>query len=216
MAIPPCPGPNAPGTLGPTAEIAMLARLARNVRLNALLGAALIAAGCATGYVENDADATYEATATERAGGPITGFFESTKISYRNQTPLCDDPLVLRRIARRVPAEVRNTLHRDISVVRFEHPVQTGFQDRTYDVDYQRVHTEVGSVRKGTVVGREQLGQRFCRVRALFSDHHERNVYYVTETPMGFAGSGHNMTFCVAGLDPWYVHGHHCSSLRSQ
>ena len=47
-------------------------------------------------------------------------------------------------------------------------------------------------------------------------DHRKRTIYYVVETPMGFAGVGHNTEFCIAGLDPWYVHGHHCSSLRHQ
>ena len=64
--------------------------------------------------------------------------------------------------------------------------------------------------------GRNQIGQRFCKVPVTLSDHSHRTVYYVTETPMGFAGVGHNMEFCIAGLDAWYVHGSHCSSLRHQ
>ena len=111
------------------------------------------------------------------------------------RTPACDDKFVLRHIERRTPIETRAQSHHPLTITHFEHPRQTQYAPRG---------------------GRNQIGQRFCRVRATFSDHKKRAIFYVVETPMGFAGVGHNVTYCIAGLDPWYVHGHHCSSLRQQ
>lgn len=176
----------------------------------AILATTLVAVGCAspgTGGVN-------DSVSTMNAGNAFTGLIEDTRISYSAELPHCGDELVLRRIARRVPAEMRNTLHRHLAVVEFEHPHQTSHVSADHAVVEREVHhPKLGRLVKKEVVGKRQVSQRFCRVRALFSDHRKRNVHYVIETPMGFAGIGHNVTFCVAGLDPWYVHGRHCSSL---
>ena len=148
--------------------------------------------------------------------------YEDTRLSYRNpdpgralkatlpgrfgrkarreryedaRTPACDDRFVLRHIERRTPLETRAQSHHPLTITHFGHPSQSQYQPRW---------------------GRNQIAQRFCHVRATFSDHKKRTIYYVVETPMGFAGVGHNVTYCIAGLDPWYVHGGHCSSLRQQ
>ena len=111
------------------------------------------------------------------------------------RTPHCDDRFVLNRLRLRVPKETHLTTSHARYVEKLGHPHQTTYVPRH---------------------GRNQIAQRFCRVSATLSDHSHRTIYYVVETPMGFSGVGHNVTFCIAGLDPWYVHGSHCSSLRQQ
>ena len=111
------------------------------------------------------------------------------------RTPHCDDRFVLNRLRLRVPKETHLTTHRARYVEKLGHPRQTSYVPRH---------------------GRNQIAQRFCTVSATLSDHSHRTIHYVVETPMGYAGVGHNVTFCIAGLDPWYVHGSHCSSLRHQ
>ena len=111
------------------------------------------------------------------------------------RTPACDDRFALNRIRLRTPKETHLTTHRALYVEQLEHPRERGFTPRH---------------------GRNQIAQRFCEVSATLSDHSHHTIHYVVETPMGFAGVGHNVTFCIAGLDPWYVHGHRCSSLRHQ
>ena len=111
------------------------------------------------------------------------------------RTPHCGDPLVLNRIKLRTPKETHLTTRHARYVERFGRARENQYVPRR---------------------GRNQIAQRFCQVSATLSDHSHRTIYYVVETPMGFAGVGHNMEFCIAGLDPWYVHGHRCSSLRHQ
>ena len=184
----------------------MIAAIIRNVRIASTLGLGFTLAACSAGT----------GTGVNASGGnPVSAFVQNTKLSYRPDTPMCDDPLVLARIQRRVPPEMRNMLHRHLAVESFEHPRQTGYVPADYLETAEVVHhPKLGRLVKKDVVGKRQLSQRYCQVRARFSDHHTRTVYYVTETPMGFAGVGHNMTYCVAGLDPWYVHGHNCGALR--
>ena len=118
------------------------------------------------------------------------------KLRYEDtRTPHCDDKFVLAHIKRRTPLETWNTTHETRYIESFGHAVQREYQPRQ---------------------GRNQIAQRFCTVNALFSDHKHRKIDYVIETPMGFAGVGHNVTYCIRGLDPWYVHGGHCSALRDQ
>ena len=111
------------------------------------------------------------------------------------RTPHCGDKFVLAHIKRRTPLETWNTTHETRYIKSFGHPTERQFQPRQ---------------------GRNQIAQRFCTVTAQFSDHKHRTIDYVVETPMGFAGVGHNVTYCIRGIDPWYVHGSHCSSLREQ
>jgi hypothetical protein len=41
-----------------------------------------------------------------------------------------------------------------------------------------------------------------------------RDIWYLIEIPMGFAGVGSNVEFCVAGFDRWNVYGGGCRVLR--
>ena len=121
---------------------------------------------------------------------------EARRLRYENaRTPHCGDKFVLKHIKRRTPLETWYTIHKPRYIESFGHPRERQFVPRQ---------------------GRNQIAQRFCTVTALFSDHKHRKIDYVVETPMGFAGVGHNVTYCIRGIDPWYVHGGHCSALREQ
>lgn len=56
--------------------------------------------------------------------------------------------------------------------------------------------------------------REYCRATALTSDGRKRPLWYLIERGFGFAGFGSNIEYCLSGLDPWYVHGAHCASVR--
>lgn len=56
--------------------------------------------------------------------------------------------------------------------------------------------------------------REYCRATAITSDGQKRPLWYLIERSFGFAGFGSNIEYCLSGLDPWYVHGAECASLR--
>ena len=58
------------------------------------------------------------------------------------------------------------------------------------------------------------IERRYCRATVALSDGDSRTVRYLIERPMGFAGIGSNVEFCVAGFDRWYVYNGRCRVLR--
>ncbi|WP_349433764.1 hypothetical protein [Pararhizobium sp. A13] len=56
--------------------------------------------------------------------------------------------------------------------------------------------------------------REYCRATAITTDGETRALWYLIERGFGFAGIGSNIEFCVGGLDPWYVYGAQCASLR--
>ena len=46
------------------------------------------------------------------------------------------------------------------------------------------------------------------------ADGQQRDLWYVVQWGLGFAGSGYKIDFCISGLDPWHVYGADCRSLR--
>ena len=57
------------------------------------------------------------------------------------------------------------------------------------------------------------IERRYCRATVALSDGDSRTVRYLIERPMGFAGIGSNVEFCVAGFDRWYVYNGRCRVL---
>jgi hypothetical protein len=59
-------------------------------------------------------------------------------------------------------------------------------------------------------------GRKFCHAGARMSDGRTRDLWYILETPGGFAGPPKlaNLEFCIAGLDPWHIYGKDCSTIR--
>lgn len=58
------------------------------------------------------------------------------------------------------------------------------------------------------------IARRYCGATARLSDGRKRYVWYLIENPMGYAGVGNNVEFCVTGFDRWYVYSGRCRVLR--
>lgn len=58
------------------------------------------------------------------------------------------------------------------------------------------------------------IDRRYCQAKVALTDGHHRDIWYLIEIPMGFAGVGSNVEFCVAGFDRWNVYGGGCRVLR--
>ena len=54
----------------------------------------------------------------------------------------------------------------------------------------------------------------YCHGTAQMNDGHKRQIWWLIEGGMGFAGLGDNLEFCISGLDPLKVHGAWCRSVR--
>jgi hypothetical protein len=106
---------------------------------------------------------------------------------------VCGNPSVLGFITRRFDYKAANYLHANLAIAEIRDMGQSRFEPRDY------TH----------LVERE-----YCYGTAVMSDGVRRPLWYLIERPWGFAGVGSNIEFCVGGLDPWYVYGAHCSSLR--
>ncbi len=59
-----------------------------------------------------------------------------------------------------------------------------------------------------------RVQREYCRATATTTDGQRRPLWYLIERGWGFAGIGSNVEFCLSGLDPWYVYGAQCASLR--
>lgn len=58
------------------------------------------------------------------------------------------------------------------------------------------------------------IARRYCYGTVDLSDGQRRPMWYLIEDPMGFAGIGSNVEFCVSGFDRWLVYNGHCRVLR--
>jgi len=58
------------------------------------------------------------------------------------------------------------------------------------------------------------IARRYCGATVVLSNGHRRDLWYLIEDKMGFAGFGDNVEFCVSGFDPWYVYNGRCRVLR--
>jgi hypothetical protein len=76
---------------------------------------------------------------------------------------------------------------------------------------------EIRDMRQKRVVLRDEtrpIQREYCRATAITTDGQKRALWYLIERGFGFAGIGSNIEFCLSGLDPWYVYGAQCASLR--
>ncbi|MCK3775313.1 hypothetical protein MZK49_01060 [Ensifer sesbaniae] len=106
---------------------------------------------------------------------------------------VCSEASVLGFITSRFEYRAANYLHADLSIAEIRNMGQDRheFRDETHLVE-----------------------REYCFATAVMTDGQQRSLYYLIERPWGFAGVGRNIEFCVGGLDPWYVYGAHCASLR--
>ncbi|HEV7416728.1 hypothetical protein [Tianweitania sediminis] len=58
------------------------------------------------------------------------------------------------------------------------------------------------------------IARLYCGGIVQLSDGMQRNIWYLIEEGMGFAGTGYNVEFCVDGFDRWNVYSGACRVLR--
>ncbi len=104
----------------------------------------------------------------------------------------CSDTRTLARITERFAWAERNTWQRGYQIAVIERP----------------------RLRYTVLRGPSRIRHRHCHASALMTDGVRRTVYYTVSAGMGFASIGNGVDFCLAGLDPWRVHGAACRSLR--
>lgn len=103
------------------------------------------------------------------------------------------------------------------------HPSVLGFITRRFDykaANYLHANIAIAEIRDmglGRFEPRDEthlVERQYCQATAVTTDGQRRPMWYLIEWPWGFAGVGSNVEFCIGGLDPWYVYGAHCASLR--
>lgn len=107
--------------------------------------------------------------------------------------PACDAPQVLSYIQNRFVWTDRHVLKRGLAIDHIE-----------------RVHTNHS--RAGHQYW--SIPRLYCHGTAQMNDGHKRQIWWLIEGGMGFAGLGDNLEFCISGLDPLKVHGAWCRSVR--
>lgn len=90
-----------------------------------------------------------------------------------------------------------------------------------YAADYPGIDATIRRMGHGKLMRSEPKGEalssverHYCHARASLSDGERRDVWFLVERNMSFAGLGTHVEFCVAGLDPWRIYGADCRSLR--
>ena len=62
--------------------------------------------------------------------------------------------------------------------------------------------------------GQTPILRRYCKGRAYLENGRYRTIHYLIEGPMGLAGFGWNVEFCLSGHDRWRVYDGNCRVLR--
>ena len=113
---------------------------------------------------------------------------------YARDPGACGHPRVLSRISHRFSYQVRHVPHLpDVKI--------TGFH-------------RVGQTRYLPARDKWPVERRYCHASVALSDGKQRRVWYLLETPWGYAGVGTSVEFCVAGFDRWNVYNGNCRVLR--
>ncbi len=105
----------------------------------------------------------------------------------------CAKPGVLNSISHRFGARASGYLKQHLGITNIRDIRQDRLEPRT---DMRRVERE------------------YCKASLTLTDGSQRPVWYLIERNWGFVGIGPSVEFCVGGLDPWYVYGANCQSLR--
>lgn len=108
-------------------------------------------------------------------------------------TSECTDGGVLSFIDSRFDTKASRYLQANLDIVGFDQVSNTrvDYRDETHPI--QRV---------------------YCHAKVDMNDGRRRDLWYMIESGMGFAGLGERVRFCISGLDPWYVDGRQCRSVR--
>ena len=128
-------------------------------------------------------------------GGAVATASAADPVAVRIDEPgICSNDKVLNRIHHRFRHQVRHVPHLpQVDILDFY-----GVRETLY----QPSHEE------------RPIDRRYCQATVALSDGHNRDDWYLIEKPMGFAGMGSNVEFCVSGFDRWYVYNGGCRVLR--
>jgi len=107
---------------------------------------------------------------------------------------LCADPGFLRKIVHRFDYQVRHVPNLPL----------VGIAD-FYDIHENRYLP---------LAERQPIARLYCGAKVSLTDGDVRDIWYLIEGHMGFAGIGDNVEFCVAGFDRWFVYDGRCRVLR--
>jgi hypothetical protein len=105
----------------------------------------------------------------------------------------CAEPGVLSFIDHRFDYKARRYLQADLDIVGINTVTNTRYAPRDEMHPIERV---------------------YCHAKVEMNDGHRRDLWYMIEGGMGYAGLGDRVRFCISGLDPWYADGRQCRSVR--
>lgn len=116
-------------------------------------------------------------------------------MAYSETPGICGNEAVLKRIASRFSYQVQHVPHLpQVAIADFRNISQTRYEPK--------------------IAGQKPIERHYCQAQAAMNDGRSHDVWYVVEEPMGFAGLGSNVEFCVAGFDRWKVYDGRCRVLR--
>jgi hypothetical protein len=111
---------------------------------------------------------------------------------YNADLPVCDDPIVLRKIIHNFEVREREYWNSGLFINSFTNVIQTGL----------RVH------------GLDYTPRRYCKSIGLFSDGVERDIFYNISPDQSVILSGQVIDWCIQGLDRTHVDGPNCQRVR--
>ena len=114
--------------------------------------------------------------------------------TYRDDSGICGERWVLNKISNRFSYQVRHVPH--LPQVRID--------------DFYSIHQH----RYLPAQDDRPIGRRYCGAKVALSDGLSRDIWYLIEEGLGFAGVGDNVEFCVSGFDRWHVYNGRCRILR--
>ncbi len=106
--------------------------------------------------------------------------------------PGCESPAVESKIINRFNWAESHTWHDGVRIVSIDQAVE----------------------RPAREYGFTPILRRYCRGRAYLESGHYRTIHFLIEEPMGLAGVGWNVEFCLNGHDRWRVYNGNCRVLR--
>jgi hypothetical protein len=125
--------------------------------------------------------------------GAMPAKADKLNYDFGRVTDACRSPAILGFITSDFGYRARNYLKMDIAIAEIHDMRQSRLELRDETRPIQR---------------------EYCRATAIMTDGQRRALWYLIERGFGFAGIGSNIEFCLNGLDPWYVYGAQCASLR--
>ncbi len=113
-------------------------------------------------------------------------------VSYGNSVPACDNTWVLGAISRGFATAESNS-GGPLQMGAIENPRQKAANNWGYN----------------------NIPRRVCEAKATFSDRRTRTVNYVIREGQGMIGSNFGVTWCVQGVDRYWVYTPDCRSLKN-